>query len=178
MYELMCGRLPFYNRDHDLLFEMIMMDEVKFPKTLSQEAKDLLSGLLAKEPHKRLGGGPEDYKEITRHPFFLPISWTDLVQRKVSRRVISIALFLILSVSNLLQIPPPFKPQVVSDTDTRYFESEFTGESVELTPPDPGPLGSISEEVEPPAYFEQFSYCPDVASTLGSNASLAHSALG
>lgn len=158
MYELMCGRLPFYNRDHDVLFELIIMEEVKFPRTLSQEAKDLLSGLLAKDPHKRLGGGPDDYKDITRHPFFLPISWSDLVQRK---------------------IPPPFKPQVVSDTDTRYFESEFTGESVELTPPDPGPLHSISEEAEPPAYFEQFSYCPETSSSvLGSNASLAHAALG
>lgn len=46
-----------------------------------------------------------------------------------------------------LQITPPFKPQVTSDTDTRYFDEEFTGESVELTPPDPtGPLGSIAEE--------------------------------
>lgn len=83
MYELMCGRLPFYDRDHDVLFERILLEEVRFPRTLSQEAKDLLSGLLAKDPHKRLGGGPEDYKEITQHPFFLPISWTDLVQRKV-----------------------------------------------------------------------------------------------
>ena len=59
------------------------MEEVRFPRTLSQEAKDLLGGLLAKDPHRRLGGGPEDYKEIQQHPFFLPISWTDLVQRKV-----------------------------------------------------------------------------------------------
>nr|CAH0105258.1 unnamed protein product [Daphnia galeata] len=157
MYELMCGRLPFYDRDHDVLFERILLEEVRFPRTLSQEAKDLLSGLLAKDPQKRLGGGPEDYKEITQHPFFLPISWTDLEQRK---------------------IPPPFKPQVVSETDTRYFESEFTGESVELTPPDPGPLHSISEEVEPPCYFEKFSYCPEASSTLGSNTSLTHAALG
>lgn len=83
MYEMMCGRLPFYNKDHDVLFELILMEEVKFPRTLSQEAKDLLSGFLAKDPHRRLGGGPEDAKEIKRHPFFLPISWTDLVQRKV-----------------------------------------------------------------------------------------------
>ncbi|XP_046649861.1 RAC serine/threonine-protein kinase-like [Daphnia pulicaria] len=157
MYELMCGRLPFYDRDHDVLFERILLEEVRFPRTLSQEAKELLGGLLAKDPQKRLGGGPEDYKEITQHPFFLPISWTDLEQRK---------------------IPPPFKPQVVSETDTRYFESEFTGESVELTPPDPGPLHSISEEVEPPCYFEKFSYCPEASSTLGSNTSLTHAALG
>lgn len=45
---------------------------------------------------------------------------------------------------------PPFKPQVTSDTDTRYFDSEFTGESVELTPPDAaGPLGSIQERTFP-----------------------------
>lgn len=56
-----------------------------------------------------------------------------------------------------LQITPPFKPQVTSDTDTRYFDQEFTGESVELTPPDQGTLSSISEELEQP-YFQQFSY--------------------
>ena len=83
MYELMCGRLPFYDRDHDVLFERILLEEVRFPRTLSQEAKDLLGGLLAKDPQQRLGGGPEDAKDIMQHPFFLPISWTDLVQRKV-----------------------------------------------------------------------------------------------
>ena len=25
MYEMMCGRLPFYSRDHEKLFEMILM---------------------------------------------------------------------------------------------------------------------------------------------------------
>lgn len=53
MYEMMCGRLPFYNRDHDILFELILIEEVKFPKTLSPEAKSLLSGLLIKDPKKR-----------------------------------------------------------------------------------------------------------------------------
>ena len=77
MYEMMVGRLPFYNRlralyivasylinslfrDHDILFELILMEEVRFPKTISSEAKDLLGGLLVKEPLRRLGGGPED----------------------------------------------------------------------------------------------------------------------
>lgn len=39
MYEMMCGRLPFYNRDHDILFELILVEEVRFPRTLSAEAK-------------------------------------------------------------------------------------------------------------------------------------------
>lgn len=53
MYEMMCGRLPFYNRDHEILFELILMDDIRFPKTLSENAKQLLSGLLMKDPKKR-----------------------------------------------------------------------------------------------------------------------------
>ena len=46
-----------------------------------------------------------------------------------------------------------------NETDTRYFDQEFTGESVQLTPPEHhvGTLSSISEEVEQP-YFQQFSF--------------------
>lgn len=127
-YEMMCGRLPFYNRDHDVLFTLILVEEVKFPRNISPEARSLLSGLLIKNPHQRLGGGPEDYREIQQHPFFSSINWTDLVQKKIK---------------------PPFRPQVSNDTDTRYFDSEFTGESVELTPPDAQTgqhLSSIQEE--------------------------------
>ncbi len=47
---------------------------------------------------------------------------------------------------------------MTSDTDTRYFDQEFTGESVQLTPPEQlCPLNSITEEMEQP-YFQQFSY--------------------
>lgn len=85
MYEMMCGRLPFYNCDHDVLFELILVEEVKFPKNLSAEAKNLLSGLLVKDPRKRLGGGFEDSKEIMIHPFFRTINWQDLLEKKVRK---------------------------------------------------------------------------------------------
>jgi RAC serine/threonine-protein kinase len=146
MYEMMCGRLPFDNRDHEILFKQIMNEDVKFPRNISNEAKSLLSGLLEKIPQKRLGGGPDDVQEIMAHPFFASINWNDLVQRK---------------------IVPPFKPQVTSDTDTRYFDSEFTGESVELTPPDPIHLQSIQEE----PHFSQFSY-QAIASYMSNNSAL------
>lgn len=55
MYEMMCGRLPFYNQDHEKLFELILMEDIKFPRTLSADAKSLLSGLLIKDPNKRCG---------------------------------------------------------------------------------------------------------------------------
>lgn len=53
MYEMMCGRLPFYNRDPEILFELILMEDVQFPKTTSESAKSLLSGLLVKNPKDR-----------------------------------------------------------------------------------------------------------------------------
>ena len=53
MYEMMCGRLPFYNRDHDILFELILMDDLRFPQGLSRDARSLLSELLNKDPTKR-----------------------------------------------------------------------------------------------------------------------------
>lgn len=139
MYEMMCGRLPFYNQDHDVLFEMILVAEVKFPRSLSENAKSLLTALLVKDPSRRLGGGRGDSADIKAHPFFASINWEDLANRKY---------------------PPPFKPQVSDETDTRYFEQEFTGESVELTPPRTGALAAITEEVEAP-YFTEFSYHAD-----------------
>lgn len=133
LYEMVCGRLPFYNRDHDVLFSLILEEEVRFPRALSAACRSLLAALLCKEPARRLGAGPDDAHEIMTHPFFAAINWADLVAKK---------------------IPPPFKPQVDSDTDTRYFDSEFTGESVELTPPDgDSGLARIQEE-----QFPQFSY--------------------
>lgn len=79
----------------------------------------------------------------------------------------------------IFQLTPPFKPQVTSDTDTRYFDSEFTGESVELTPPEnAGPLNSIAEELENnQPYFSQFSYQDISSSTLGSTISASSSSL-
>jgi hypothetical protein len=34
------------------------------------------------------------------------------------------------------QLLPPFKPQVTSEVDTRYFDDEFTAQSITITPPD------------------------------------------
>lgn len=40
-----------------------------------------------------------------------------------------------------LQLSPPFKPQVTSETDTRYFDEEFTAQMITITPPDQGEGG-------------------------------------
>uniref|UniRef100_A0A8C6PAC0 non-specific serine/threonine protein kinase n=1 Tax=Nothobranchius furzeri TaxID=105023 RepID=A0A8C6PAC0_NOTFU len=134
-YEMMCGRLPFYNQDHEKLFELILMEEIKFPRTLSADAKSLLSGLLIKDPNKRLGGGPDDAKEIMRHSFFGSVDWQDVYDKK---------------------LVPPFQPQVSSETDTRYFDEEFTAQTITITPQDSLEVSSSDNERRP--HFPQFSY--------------------
>uniref|UniRef100_A0A8C9Z1I1 non-specific serine/threonine protein kinase n=1 Tax=Sander lucioperca TaxID=283035 RepID=A0A8C9Z1I1_SANLU len=137
-YEMMCGRLPFYNQDHEKLFELILMEDIKFPRTLSSDAKSLLSGLLIKDPNKRLGGGPDDAKEIMRHSFFSGVDWQDVYDKKMV---------------------PPFKPQVTSETDTRYFDEEFTAQTITITPPekfDEDGMDCLDNERRP--HFPQFSY--------------------
>uniref|UniRef100_A0A9J7Z541 non-specific serine/threonine protein kinase n=1 Tax=Cyprinus carpio carpio TaxID=630221 RepID=A0A9J7Z541_CYPCA len=136
MYEMMCGRLPFYNQDHERLFELILMEDIRFPRTLAPDAKSLLSGLLKKDPLQRLGGGTDDAKEIMQHKFFTGIVWQDVYEKK---------------------LVPPFKPQVSSETDTRYFDEEFTGQTITITPPgQDDSMESFDSERRP--HFPQFSY--------------------
>ena len=52
-YEMMCGRLPFYNRDPEVLFELILMEPIRYPRTISDNARNFLEGLLEKDPKKR-----------------------------------------------------------------------------------------------------------------------------
>ncbi|NWJ11755.1 AKT2 kinase, partial [Crypturellus undulatus] len=75
------------------------------------------------------------------HRFFAAINWQDVVQRKVGTddawgparwpwgRGATRG-------SPVSQLVPPFKPQVTSEVDTRYFDDEFTAQSITITPPD------------------------------------------
>ena len=85
MYEMMIGRLPFYNQNTDTMFGNILVEDVRFPRNvnISGECRELLLGLLVKDPARRLGGGPSDAQEIKSHPFFDSIDWTSLEQKKV-----------------------------------------------------------------------------------------------
>lgn len=83
MYEMMCGHLPFYNRNHEVLFDLILHEEIRLPANLSPSAKDLLSQLLKKDPRFRLGGGERDGYEIMEHPFFYNIDFKKLYNREI-----------------------------------------------------------------------------------------------
>ena len=66
LFAMLCGFLPFDHKDNDKLFKKILECKIKFPKHLSDEAKDLLKKILVPNPRKRI-----TIKEIKKHPFYL-----------------------------------------------------------------------------------------------------------
>ena len=72
---------------------------------LIQEAKNLLSRLLIRDPKERLGSGERDAHEVKEHPFFNAMDWDGLANGRVS---------------------PPWSPAVASSMDTSQFDLEFT----------------------------------------------------
>ncbi|XP_046858995.1 RAC-alpha serine/threonine-protein kinase-like [Xenia sp. Carnegie-2017] len=139
MYEMMCGRLPFYSRDHEVLFELILTEDVKFPQRLTDLAKSVLGGLLEKNPKQRLGGDVSDANQIKKHPFFRDVNWTDVLNKKIK---------------------PPYIPTIKDSEDTSYFDREFTDQPAQLTPPDAdGVLDGIPEEAD--AQFNKFEFVTD-----------------
>lgn len=76
LFELLHAKTPFKgNGNRETLFNVVGQP-LKFPEgsNISFAAKDLIKGLLAKDPKKRLG-----YKrgatEIKQHPFFESLNW-------------------------------------------------------------------------------------------------------
>ena len=112
-------------------------EELKFPARLSEVAKSLLSGLLTKDPEKRLGGGKDDAEEVKKHIFFESINWDDLYQRRVE---------------------PPFRPDIKDDTDVSYFDTDFTSENPELTPLD---IADPKAHVGDGVHFHDFTFAPE-----------------
>ncbi|XP_059449816.1 serine/threonine-protein kinase D6PK [Corylus avellana] len=76
LYELLHGRTPFKgNGNRETLFNVVGQP-LKFldGSSISFAAKDLIRGLLVKDPQKRLGF-KRGATEIKQHPFFETVNW-------------------------------------------------------------------------------------------------------
>uniref|UniRef100_A0A8C2DZ83 Protein kinase C n=1 Tax=Cyprinus carpio TaxID=7962 RepID=A0A8C2DZ83_CYPCA len=115
VYEMLSGHAPFEAETEDELFECILKDEIIYSSWLSNEAEDILRGLLSRDPSCRLGCMDRDGGEeaITAHSFFTGLDW-----EKLNRR----------------EITPPFTPRIDSIEDVNNFDPDFTQEEPCLTP--------------------------------------------
>lgn len=76
LYELLYGRTPFKGGNNDETLANVVWQSLKFPDSplVSFQARDLIRGLLVKEPENRLGS-MKGAAEIKQHPFFEGLNW-------------------------------------------------------------------------------------------------------
>ncbi|KHJ95796.1 kinase domain protein [Oesophagostomum dentatum] len=103
LYEMLYGLPPFYSRDHNEMYNRIVNEPLKIKRSISATSSDLITALLQKDKHKRLGS-KEDFKEVKAHEFFKVIDWEKLLKR---------------------EIKAPFVPQVKDERDVRNIAEDF-----------------------------------------------------
>lgn len=76
LYELLYGRTPFKGSGNEETLFNVVSQSLRFPvsPTVSFHARDLIRGLLIKEPDNRLGSD-KGAAEIKQHPFFEGLNW-------------------------------------------------------------------------------------------------------
>nr|KYP73818.1 Phototropin-2 [Cajanus cajan] len=76
LYELLYGRTPFKGCNNEETLANVVLQGLRFPDSpfVSFQARDLIRGLLVKEPENRLGS-QKGAAEIKQHPFFEGLNW-------------------------------------------------------------------------------------------------------
>nr|GMC90436.1 serine/threonine-protein kinase KIPK [Ipomoea batatas] len=76
LYELLYGRTPFKGAGNEQTLTNVVLQTLRFPESpiISFQARDLIRGLLVKDPENRLGS-KTGAAEIKRHPFFEGLNW-------------------------------------------------------------------------------------------------------
>ena len=65
LYFMLCGSLPFKDKDKQNLFKKIIECKYTFPEFISKNAKNLINKILVKDPEKRIS-----IAEIKKEPFY------------------------------------------------------------------------------------------------------------
>nr|AGE96279.1 ribosomal protein S6 kinase [Encephalitozoon cuniculi] len=84
LYYMLVGVTPFAAPDTALVVARIRRGRIEFPEFLDENARDLISRLLAVSPRDRLGYAEGDAETIRRHPFFGGMNWEEVLQKKVA----------------------------------------------------------------------------------------------
>jgi serine/threonine protein kinase len=83
IYEMLSGLPTFRGADLRQTYQKVLYAEVIFKpeEKFSPPARELILGLLHRDPAKRLGAGPNSPKDIMEISFFNGINWQDIYNR-------------------------------------------------------------------------------------------------
>ena len=70
IYELFTFITPFYDEDELQIEENVLVKIVCYPETMPNEAKQIISGLLERDPKRRLGNKHSPWGSLKDQPFF------------------------------------------------------------------------------------------------------------
>lgn len=119
LYELLYGRTPFKGVNNEETLANVVLQSLRFPDSpiVSFQARDLIRGLLAKEPENRLGT-EKGAGEIKQHPFFEGLNWA-LIRCAVPPEL-----------PDFCDFEVPDMP--AQENNTQYLEFKATGEHLEF----------------------------------------------
>ena len=109
LFEFLYGYPPFHADTPEKVFENILARKIDWPNeedcAVSQEAKDLMNGLMTIDPKNRLGANKAESftsagGEVRNHPWFHGVNWETLLQDEAQF------------------VPAPENPE-----DTEYFDT-------------------------------------------------------
>lgn len=81
LYELLTGLPPYYDKNRSRMRWKILNEELEIPNFISKPGKNLLLGLLEKNPDKRLGSNGAN--DVKNHEYCRGINWQGLANKTV-----------------------------------------------------------------------------------------------
>ncbi|GAO17761.1 uncharacterized protein UV8b_04169 [Ustilaginoidea virens] len=84
IYEFLTGYPPFWHQNPMEIYKQIVEKPVTFPQDppLSDAAKDIIRSLCTADRSRRLGNISGGAGRVKAHPFFRPIDWGDVINRR------------------------------------------------------------------------------------------------
>jgi len=142
LYEMLAGRPPFYNGDRGVMFQRILHAPIPSNQYVPPAAFDLISKLLERNPRTRLGSGQKDFKTIMAHPFFAPLDWDAVRDRRTAPEFVPLATsdYVDPCFSSEPVRPHARKSQVSPSWDESNFQG-FSYNATTATPISAGPPG-------------------------------------
>jgi protein-serine/threonine kinase len=119
LYELLYGRTPFKGCNNEETLANVVLQSLKFPDSplVSCQARDLIRGLLVKEPENRFGS-EKGAAEIKQHPFFEGLNWA-LIRCTIPPELPDFCEF-------------GFPSTASQETKSKFLECKATGEHLEF----------------------------------------------